>query len=83
MIDVHIPVLDEVDLPPARCWVAFRAERRLYVLRADSDDAWTVLDECGRTRGTIRRAGKGYRAWNDQALGRAENDWRDVVRKLF
>ena len=77
-----MPPLTEVELPPQGCWVAFRADRRLFVLRADPGDSWTVLDEGGKPRGTLRRSGRGFRAWGDQALGRVESDWRDVVRRL-
>ena len=77
-----MPALSEVELPVPGCWTAFRAGRDLYVLRTDADGAWTLLDEGGRTRGTLRRTGTRYRGSTNGVLGPADVDWRAVVREL-
>ncbi|GEO33625.1 hypothetical protein CAE01nite_13500 [Cellulomonas aerilata] len=78
-----MPGLSQVDLPPEGGWVAFRAQPGLYVLRADGEGTWTLLGRAGQTLGTVRRTGAKYRAWRGTALGRAESDWRDVVKILW
>jgi hypothetical protein len=82
MSDLAMPALDDVDLPTEGCWVAFRVGREVYVLRGDHGQAWTLLSVRGTAIGTFRVVRNKYRTVEGAPVGRADADWREVVRAL-
>jgi hypothetical protein len=82
MSDLAMPALDDVDLPAQGCWVAFRSGRDVYVLRGDQGLSWTVLSVRGTALGAFRCVRQKYRPVDGPAVGKADADWREVVRAL-
>jgi hypothetical protein len=82
MFDLAMPALDHVDLPAEGRWVAFQCGPDVYVLRGDGGECWTVLSLRGTAVGAFRCVRRRYRAVEGPGLGRADTDWRQVVRAL-
>jgi hypothetical protein len=80
--DLAVPSLDDVDLPTQGCWVAFRSGRDVFVLREDRGAGWTLLSLRGTPIGSFHSARNKFRVVQGPAVGRADADWREVVRAL-